>query len=164
MNLKTIAIIMFFLFVALFSKTTFAQANYGEERFSVGFQSSFPAWGLSAKKNFGEKYAIQAIIGPVGALKTFAGRGLMKIKEDEMWSMYGYGTVGIWHYSFLGVGETVLGYGAGAGIEYDIRSLDEDLPPIYLNAELGIGVVNFGEVDYNFSTITIGIGAHYAIY
>lgn len=131
-------------------------------KFGVGFQSSFPAYGISGSMDVNENITAQAIIGFFGSLKTYAGRGLYRFKKEQHWEMYGYGMIGAWNYGFLGVSETVLGFGAGAGLEYDWRAFNPDLPPLFWNIELGIGFVDFSdEVNYNFSTLLIGIGVYY---
>ncbi len=129
----------------------------------VGFQSSFPAYGFSVMYDWTDKITAQGVIGPLGTLNTFAARGLYRFERREHHDFYAYGMVGGWSYSTLGVSETVPGIGAGAGIEGDLRGLfeDEDFPPIFLNAELGLGIVNFDQVAYDFSTFMFGVGAHY---
>ena len=131
-------------------------------KYAVGFQGSFPAYGLSGKMDITDTFTGQAIIGIVGNLQTFAGRGIYNFKREPFWDAYGYGMIGAWRYSaWSNYSETVLGFGAGAGIEYDWRKFDDELPPIYWNMELGLGFANFNKVNYNFSTIMFGVGVHY---
>lgn len=139
-------------------------------KWGVGFQSSFPAWGISGSMDINETITAQAIIGFFSGLKTYAGRGLYRFKKEQYWEIYGYGMLGLWSYDGVrfrsGVGledhtETVLGFGAGAGLEYDWRAFNPDLPPLFWNFELGVGFVEFDEVDYDFSALLIGVGVHY---
>ena len=108
-----------------------------------------------------DEITVQAIIGFFGNLKTYAGRALYKFQKEEYWDLYGYGMVGAWNYSFSTESETVLGLGLGAGIQYDWRTFNSELPPIFFNLELGLGFVDFKDIDYNFSTFMIGAGVHY---
>ena len=144
--------------------------NMKETKYGVGYQGTFPANGLSGMMDVNENITAQAIFGLFGDLKTYAGRGLYRFRKEAYWDMYGYGMIGAWSYTGLEVGagltlkkttETVLGFGAGVGIEYDWRGWDAKLPPIFWNLELGIGMVNFDKVDYNFSTLLLGAGIHY---
>ncbi len=136
-------------------------------RYGAGFQGSFPASGLSGMMNITDDIAVQAILGFFGNLRTFAGRGLYKFQEEDFWDLYGYGMIGAWSYQGFAIGnntrqrETVLGLGAGAGFQYDWRAYNPEFPPISWNIELGIGFVDFNEVNYNFSTIMFGAGVHY---
>jgi|GEM_PF-599946 len=136
-------------------------------KYGAGFQGSFPASGLSGMMNVTDEVAIQAILGIFGNLRTLAGRGLYKFQEEDYWDLYGYGMIGVWSYQGFAIAnnnrqrETVLGLGAGAGFQYDWRAYNPEFPPIAWNIELGIGFVDFKEVNYNFSTIMFGAGVHY---
>ena len=141
-----------------------------ETKYGVGFQSSFPAYGISGMVDANDALSAQGIIGFFGNLKTFAGRGLYRFRKESNWNIYGYGMTGAWSYTGFRVGEafaieetteTVLGFGAGAGIEYDWRAWNAELPPVVWNLELGVGVVDFDQVNYNFSTLLLGAGVHY---
>lgn len=136
-------------------------------RYGAGFQGSFPASGLSGMMNITDDVAVQAILGVFGNLRTLAGRGLYKFQKEDFWDLYGYGMIGAWSYQGFAIAdnnrqrETVLGLGAGAGFQYDWRAFYPEFPPILWNIELGIGFVDFKEVNYNFSTIIFGAGLHY---
>jgi hypothetical protein len=130
-------------------------------KFGVGFQGTWPAYGLSGMMDVTEDISAQAIIGFFGSLNTFAARGLYKFQKEDYWNLYGFGMVGVWSYSVGSLSETVPGFGLGGGISYDWRAFDENLPPIFWNLELGLGFVNFDEVDYSFSTVLFGAGLHY---
>ena len=107
-----------------------------------------------------ETISAQAILGFLGVVNTFAGRGLYRFRQEDYWDLYGYGMVGMWRYNTRFIeAENRLGLGAGAGIQYDWRVLDPNLPPIFWNLEIGFGYVNFNH--YNFNMISFGAGVHY---
>lgn len=128
----------------------------------LGFQSSFPAYGLSLMVDVTEVASLQGIVGFFGTLNTYAARGLYRFNRETYHDFYGYGMVGGWSYAGI---ETVPGGGVGAGFEGDIRGLNPegDLPPLFFNFELGLGFVNFDQAAYNFSTLMFGVGVHYRI-
>ena len=142
-------------------------------KWGVGFQGTFPGNGISGMMDINEQISVQAILGFWGNLNTYAGRGLYRFKKEDDWEIYGYGMIGAWSYDGVRVRtigllleshshtETVIGFGAGAGIEYDWRALDPDLPPLFWNIELGIGIVDFNKVNYDFNTLIFGVGVHY---
>ena len=155
--------------VSLFvSSAAFAQ----EEKFGIGVQFTFPAWGVSGMMDVTDKTSIQGILGLIGDLKMYAGRGIYRFRKEPYWNVYGYGMIGAWSYTGYKIGydsnfnvekttETALGFGVGVGIEYTWRAWIPELPPIFWNIEIGFGRVKFDEVDYNFSTFMIGTGVHY---
>jgi uncharacterized membrane protein YciS (DUF1049 family) len=170
--MKTMIALAVILTILLIPCMLQAQADQQTEdevvtfKYGVGFQGTFPASGLSGMMNITDDIAIQAIAGFFGTLRTFSGRGLYKFQQEEYWDLYGYGMIGAWSYKGLTSTatrktETVLGLGIGGGIQYDWRAFNPSLPPIAWNLELGIGYVDFNEVDYSFSTIMIGAGIHY---
>ncbi|MCC5915194.1 MAG: hypothetical protein JJU46_12510 [Balneolaceae bacterium] len=165
MNLKvylSTALLLFFMLpLTLMAQSEENLEQVNPTRYGVGFQGTFPANGLSGMMDFSDEITAQAIFGFFGTLKTFAGRGLYRFQKEEFWNMYGYGMLGAWNYSIGSQSETVLGLGFGAGFEYDWRSYRSDFPPIFWNIELGIGFVDFDEINYNFSTILFGAGLHY---
>jgi len=161
----------------LVSNIAFAQGEK-ETKFGIGFQSSFPAWGISGMMDVADNVSVQGILGVVGDLKTYAGRGIYRFRKEPNWNTYGYGMIGAWSYTGLEMyisdysygipiyatretTETVMGYGAGVGIEYDWRAWAPDLPSVRWNIEIGLGVVEFEIVDYDFSTFVFGCGGHY---
>jgi hypothetical protein len=137
--------------------------NLQRGQFGVGFQASFPAYGISGLYDINREISIQAIFGFFGNLQTYAGRGQYRFAGDDAWNAYGYGMLGIWRYSFRFLGatssESALGFGVGAGIEYDWRIWYPDFPPIVWNIEFGIG--HAGLDHYSFSSFMFGAGFHY---
>lgn len=157
-----ISVIMLLIIPAVLPAQTDTDVTLPEDtRYGIGFQGTFPAYGISGMMDINEEVTIQAIIGFFGSLNTFAGRGLYTFRKDDFWRLYGFGMAGMWTYSIGSLSETVPGFGLGAGIRYDWRAFDASLPPLFWNLELGLGFVNFDEVDYNFSTILFGAGVHY---
>jgi hypothetical protein len=160
--------ILFVIFgISLFPNTIFAQEEEHEvekTKFGIGLQFTLPAWGISGMVDVAENISAQGIFGVFADLKTYAARGIYRFKKETYWNVYGYGMVGAWSYTnwlFEENTETVMGFGAGTGIEYDWRALASGLPPLFFNLEMGLSSVNFNEVAYNFSSFMVGAGLHY---
>ena len=130
-------------------------------RFGLGVQNTFPSNGISGVVRLDNDLSIQGIIDPFGILKTYSGRILYAFNEEKEYELYAYGSVGAWSYSDVFYTETALGFGGGIGIEWDWRNYRNTLPPVYWNAELGLGFAGFDVVSYNLNTLWIGVGAHY---
>lgn len=140
-------------------------------KFGIGIQATFPVSGLSGMVDVSDKFALEGLLGVFGILKSYGGRILYRFKKETYWNAYGYGMVGAWSYpgykisadylSLEKTRETVLGYGAGAGIEYNWKALNPNLPPLFFNLELGLGSVDFKEINYNVSAFMLGAGVHY---
>jgi hypothetical protein len=139
-------------------------------RVGIGFQTSFPAWGLSGVLDITDKLSVQGIFGVIGDFKTFAGRGIFRFKTEPYWNPYGYGTIGAWRYTGWEIGddwsldettEMATGFGGGLGLEYNWQAWSSKLPPLWWNLELGFSTVEFEEVDFNFSALTVGAGVHF---
>jgi len=138
-----------------------------DSRFSVGFQSSWPSYGLSVRYDLSDKLQAQGVLGALGTLTNFSGRLNYAFQDKEKFDIYGYGSVGFWRYSydFLGAGasETSIGAGGGAGLEFDLQELiapeDGDFPSLYASLELGLTLASFD--FYNWSAFGIGAGFHY---
>ena len=99
-------------------------------------------YGISGKYDVTDKVTAQAIFGAWGYnnLTSITGRGIYKFKQKDYYDLYAFG--------------------AGAGMEYDIRGLDNTLPAIYLNADIGLQYANFSYYG-GFSGLGIGLGIHY---
>jgi hypothetical protein len=141
--------------IALLS--TVASADKGD--FYAGIENH----GLSAKYDVNDKITAQAIIGVWGYddLTSMTGRGLYKFKEKEHFNLYGYGAITSWTWSNSYYGdETVIGFGAGAGAEYDIRGIDPEFIPLYINFDLGFQVASFDHYG-GFGGLGWGLGVHY---
>ena len=153
---KTIATIL--LTSATLLSTLNAQDT--EQGVYVGFQSSgFTSHGISAKMDLSDKLAAQGIVGFFGNVSNYSVRGLYKFKQQDHLSLYGYGSVGMWAWNNAFYDENVLGFGGGAGVSYDLRGLDSEFIPLFVNLELGLNVVNFNH--YNYGGIGLGSGIEY---
>ena len=119
-------------------------------------------YGLSGKYDINDKVTAQAIVGLWGytGLTSITGRINYKFQEERFYNMYGYGSITSWSWSNSLYDETVLGFGAGAGFEYDMRGLDRDFIPLFVSADLGIEVASFEHYG-SFAGIGIGLGLHY---
>jgi len=177
---KLFGLLAILLVILASSASIFAQQKQEEKKtkFGIGFQASIPAFGISGMMDLKDKVAIQAVLGPFGDLKTYTGKGIYRFKKEPTWNVYGYGTLGIWRCTGYDVNswdlnkttETVLGLGAGAGIEYDWLILwkavfpklsETSLPPLFFNLELGLSSIKFKKIEEDFSDIIFGAGVHY---
>jgi hypothetical protein len=140
----------------------------GGSRFGLGFQSSWPAYGLSGIYDVNDRITAQAVLGALGAVTTVSGRGLYHFSRQEKYSLFGFGTVGLWRYSYDILGhdesESTVGVGGGAGVELDWQGiLDEDddgsFPPLYSTIDLGLTMASFDA--YNWNAFGFGVGLHY---
>ncbi len=127
----------------------------------VGFQSSWPSYGISAKMDVGDKMAVQGIIGFLGTVNSYSLRGIYKFQREQFYNLYGFGSLGILTWGGVGSygSESVFGFGAGGGVEYDLRGIDSSFIPIFINLELGITIANFD--NYSFGSTGVGLGLHY---
>ena len=133
----------------------------GQGRLAAGLQTSFVSGGLSLKYRVTEKVTAQGTLGVLGSLTNYGVRGLYHFTEEDFWSAYGFGGVGLWRYDggrFFR-SESVFGVNGGAGVEYDLRGLAPTLPAVFVSGELGLGVANFD--NYSFSSVGLGFGLHY---
>ncbi len=135
-------------------------------KFGVGLSTSgaFGSFGLSAKKELTEDISAEVILGFLGTYTNFGAKGIYKFQKDAQYDLYGYGSLSYWSYDYgsrfyyngRDYGTTTgIGFGAGAGIEYDVS------PDITVNGELGFNAVNW---DYGYNgmgVFNIGLAAHY---
>lgn len=138
-------------------------------RYGIGLASSWPAYGISGTIQVSETLTGEAVLGFFGAVSNFGGRIWYRFNRNETYDIYAYGGLGVYRYTGfdsilldLNRTESVLGIGLGAGVEAGLPKLfdDEDLPPIFLNAELGLALASF-EYYTGFSTLSLGFGVHY---
>lgn len=139
-----------------------------DPRFGIGFQSSWPAYGISGLYDVNEKFTAQVVVGAFGTLTTLSGRGMYHFQRQPKHSLYGFGTLGLWRHSYRAFGfsesENSPGVGGGAGIELDWRRIVDDaedstFPRLYSSIDLGFVVASFDH--YDFSGFVIGAGLHY---
>ena len=141
---RKVIFISMILVTMLISNNMFAQESDQTEKgkFGIGFQSSFPVWGGSIMLNLNEQTSIQGLLGMFGDLKTYGGRFIYRFNNEQYSSTYGYGLLGAFSYTGLRIGEdwsleetteTVFGFGAGVGIEYNWQALSQNLPALWSN-------------------------------
>ncbi len=145
------------------------QSNGEVGRVGLGFQSSWPAYGVSGTYDLNQRLTGQAVVGAFGTLSTFSARGLYHFQREEKYSLFGYGTAGVWRHSFrvleTSENETSPGVGGGAGIELNWRGIldgsgnGSGFPPLFSSIDLGFVAASFD--NYNFSGMVIGAGMHY---
>ena len=160
------ALAALFLFASMAPDAAFAQdtePTVGVQggRFGIGFASSWPSYGLSGTLQVNEKITAEAILGFLGTVTNFGGRGWYRFNRNELYDLYGYAAASLYRYDYIFDNENVLGLGAGAGIEANLGKLfnQEDFPPIFMNWELGLAYADFK--FYDFSAFIFGAGIHY---
>lgn len=153
---------------ALVAASAFAMsAAPASAQYSVGFQSSWPSYGVSVRYDLSDRVQAQGVVGALGEVTNFSGRLNYDLKDEEKYDIYGYGSVGLWRYSFslFGVSEseTSIGIGGGAGLEFDLQEVfapdEDDFPPLFWSIEMGLTMASFDA--YNWSTFSLGGGLHY---
>jgi hypothetical protein len=142
-------------------------------RFAVGFQSSWPTYGLSGQYFVSDKLTAEAVAGVSGSLTNVGGRALYRFRElgaddsrmGHTAELYGFGGLGMWRYSDLfDDSETALGASVGIGaeafLEHILGAEGEPFLPITVSAEVGLAFVGF-ETYGGFSALSYGAGVHY---
>ena len=156
MHLKSKLLISSFVLGAVLASSSATAKPMKNGKFGVGVQLSFPTGGISVKKEMSDTLTAQATIGGGGAYTVIGGRGLYKFKKDAAYDIYGFGGLAYINWKLLGLSETSFGYGAGAGIEYDVAK------DITVNGELGYYGASFGDGFIGtYGGIGFGLGAHY---
>ena len=140
--------------LVLLTSTTFAKE--GDKYLGLQW------YGLSGKYDITDNLSAQAIVGLWGyaGLTSVTGRINYKFKEQNFYSLYGYGSVTSWSWSNSLYDETVFGFGAGAGAEYDIRGIDRNFIPLFISVDLGLQVASFKYYG-GFGGLGLGLGIHY---
>lgn len=139
-----------------------AQGDEADSPWAVGFQSSYPAYGISVRYDLSEKLVAQGILS-TGTISGVTGRGNYELQENPKYDIFGYGSVTLWYWSGSGTfdPEAAVGFGAGGGVELDWPEIfdDPEFPPLFSTIELGFGTAGF--TNYSFSALTIGGSIHY---
>ena len=184
---KCFVFILLGLLILLLPSVALGEEKQEEEKIKfglggIGLQFTFPAIGLSAVMNIDETKSVQGVIGLFGDIDTYVVRGMYNFRKETRWRSYGYGMVGVlrcsyqqsyvydWYsqkWNYREETETIMSYGGGFGIEYDWWKWDwapEDSPPICMNLEIGLLGGGFKKADYDFSSITLGLGFHYRFF
>lgn len=131
-------------------------------RYSVGFATSWPSYGLSGTLHVSDALTGEVIAGFFGTVSNFGGRAWYRFNRNEAHDLYAYAGASLHRYNFLNNSENVLGIGGGAGVEVSMRKIldNDDFPPIFWTAELGLAYADFDVFD-GFSTMTFGSGIRY---
>ena len=142
-----------------------------EGRFGIGFASSWPTHGISGTMRINDEVTAEAVVGFLGPVSNYGGRAWYRFNRNSTYDIYGYAAVSVFrhrHTEFIPgsldtrrATESVLGLGGGVGIETGIQTIfqDRELPPVFVNWEIGIALASFDH--YNFSSFAFGGGVHY---
>lgn len=125
--------------------------------FGAGVQLTWPAYGLSAMYDLSETLSVQGVVGSAGYGFSLTGRGIYRFTPQEKFTPYAYGSVGTWS-GYLGYG-MVPNFGAGGGVELDVRTFAPDLPPLFIGVEGGLNLVTYSGGSYTY--FEFGPGIHY---
>lgn len=154
-NILIVSVTTLILLVSLIGSSQAA-----DSKFRLGFQGTHFLGGLSGILKISDPWALQGVLD--FGVDAFALRILNRFHRERFWNAYGEGTVAFWgdndHRSW-GRWENhhdndALGLGLGIGVEYDWRGLNESLPPIGWNIELGVNIIP--DLDP-----AIGLGVHW---
>jgi len=140
-----------------------ASAQDVKKTFGVGFQSSFPIYGLSAKYAVTDQSVIQATIAPFGSgvakINFYGARYIHRFtnESNENLNPYLFAGGGLITYSGLGTtSSNFFSYSAGGGIEYIVGGA------VGLSVDLGYGKLGVTN-DVGVSGVFFGAGIHYYI-
>ena len=154
--LKKGMIITLTLLFSLIIIGNLAQAQTQRGNYRIGIQSSTLFKGTAGFSVIYDKSvdtSIQGIFSLGSRSQIFEGRFLYRFYQKKNWNAYGFGSAGIYNTfdspGFIG--------GAGIGVEYDIKALDRSLPPVSVNADVGLIVLD----DLSSFNNKIRIGFHY---
>jgi len=151
-------------FAALLLSTTYAahgqEETSGGEKFAAGVHLGNQTTGFSLKYRATEKITGQATFDFAGSITNYGLRGLYAFNTGPDYEIFGYAALTLFRFDSFLVDETTIGFGGGAGIEYDLRSLAPTLPPLFASAELGAALGSFGRFS-GFSTVGLGLALHY---
>ena len=131
-------------------------------KFGVGFSSAYPSYGPSGTLQLNEKITVEAILGFLGVINNYGGRVWYRFKIDQTFDLYAVGGVNAFRFSNRFFNENVIGFSVGAGAESGLQALldDPEMPPVFFNAELGLGFANFNRYG-GFNLLSFGVGVHY---
>jgi len=111
--------------------------------------------GISYKIDLTNETAVQGVIGKSFAQDglVFEASGIYKLPIEKYVNGLGYLSA-IVKRSDVGDNDISFGASASLGVEVDIRAIDRDLPPVFLNARGGLAIGLSNTFDY-------GVGVHY---
>lgn len=147
--------------------TTKAQDK--KNTFGLGFQSSFPIYGLSAKYAITESSVVQATIAPFGIgvskINFYGARYIYRFSSESSSNLdpYVFGGAGLITFStdltaYGGskTSDNFVSYSAGGGVEYIAAGC------LGLSADLGYGKFSISQ-GAGVAGIFLGVGIHYYI-
>lgn len=136
--------------------------NGSDSPFSIGLQSSWPAYGVSGKMDLSPSTQVQVVLGALGNVTTVSGRAYRFFDRQPKVSWYGFGTLGLWRWSDVFYSESAVGFGGGAGVELDWREIldSPDFPRLASTVDLGLTMASFDTYE-NWSLLSFGVGFHY---
>jgi hypothetical protein len=141
-----------------------AQDGESDSPFGIGFQSSWPSYGVSGLYDMSERITLQAIVGALGTVTNFGGRALYRFQLEDKYDLYGFGAAGALRYSVAGFSENAIGFGGGGGVELDWRRIftpeDDSFPPLFSTIDIGF-MANTFETYGNYSALSMGGSIHY---
>ena len=160
----TLAIVMVALAWPSGARAQESSGGYGGSPFGIGFQSSWPAYGISGLYDVSDAFTAQAVLGLLGTVSTISGRGLYHFQRMPKYRAFGFGTVGLWRYGYgNSLHENTVGIGGGGGVELNwqtiINSEESSFPPLFSTVELGLTFANFD--NYSWNAFGLGVGIHY---
>jgi len=140
-----------------------ASAQDVKKTFGVGFQSSFPIYGISAKYALTDESVIQATIAPFGAgavkINFYGARYVHRFTNESNENLLPYLFAGgglITFTSPFSKSSNFFSYSAGGGVEYIVGGA------VGLSLDLGYGKLNVTN-DVGVAGIFLGAGIHYYI-
>ena len=152
MNIKKL--LTFFLII-FFTKSLYSQNA------SLGIQYTFPSYGISGKYHLNDNHCVQAVFGAFGVVSNYTGRYNYLFEERGRRNVkpFLYAQAGIWRYNYelLSIDESTMGFGLGAGLEFDwMNFISEN---ISTTIEIGYGNVDL--LYYDLAFTSFGFGLHY---
>ena len=135
-----------------------------KEKYAIGFQSTWPAGGLSGQMDINDKLTGQAVLWFACGRNVYAVRGLYSLKKSFTpfkHNFYGFAAVGDYTSPSIDLNgnstrESVIGFGVGAGVE----AAPFEEYPVWFSLEVGASFASFKN-NSGFNTIGFGLGAHY---
>lgn len=136
------------------------------EKYGVGFQSTWPAWGLSGQMDINDKISGQLTFGSVDDTNVYSLRGLYNLKKSSepfAHNYYGFAAVGSETYSTVDLygdtsRESTFIFGFGAGVE----GAPFKNAPVWLSFEMSVSFASFDNYSGSYGPgLNMGIGAHY---
>ncbi len=163
---RAIFTVLAFLAISALASPGVASAQDGESNspFGIGFQSSWPSYGISGLYDMSEQITLQAIIGALGTVTNFGGRALYRFQMEDKYDLFGFGAVGALRYSVPGFSESAIGFGGGAGVELDWQRIltpeDNSFPPLFSTIDIGF-MANTFDTYGSYSALSMGGSIHY---